>query len=293
MTWFISEDLAEYQAAAGELLTSRPVEHTVQLTVTETLRARGATAFGQDRPMFGWWRAEDGAVTSAFLHTPPHPVLLTSVPPQAIAPLTETLAVADHTVAGVNADAAVAEAFAAAWRRLTGASWQVEQRHRLYRLTELVPPRPAPAGAARVAGGADRDLLVKWYEAFIREAEAGRRPGDLGAAVDDRLGVGGLTLWDVAGESASLAGVSRQVAGATRVAPVYTPPERRGQGFGGAVTAAVSRAALDAGAREVVLFTDLANPTSNALYQRLGYRPVEDRVLVSFGQSRHLKMRSR
>jgi RimJ/RimL family protein N-acetyltransferase len=293
MTWFISEDLAEYQAAAGELLTSRPVEHTVQLTVTETLRARGATAFGQDHPMFGWWRADDGAVTSAFLHTPPHPVLLTSVPPQAIAPLTETLAVADHPVAGVNADAAVAEAFAAEWRRLTGASWQVEQRHRLYRLTELVPPSPAPAGAARVAGGADRDLLVKWYEAFIREAEAGRRPGDLAAAVDDRLGVGGLTLWEVAGEAVSLAGVSRQVAGATRVAPVYTPPERRGRGFGAAVTAAVSRAALDAGAREVVLFTDLANPTSNALYRRLGYRPVEDRVLVSFGQGRHLRTRSR
>jgi predicted GNAT family acetyltransferase len=48
------------------------------------------------------------------------------------------------------------------------------------------------------------------------------------------------------------------------------------------VTAAVSKAALDAGAAEVLLFTDLANPTSNALYQRLGYRPVADRILLIF-----------
>ena len=78
-----------------------------------------------------------------------------------------------------------------------------------------------------------------------------------------------------------------------RVGPVYTPPERRGRGYAGAVTVAVSQASLDAGVREVVLYTDLANPTSNALYQRLGYRPVEDRVIFSFepgGQGRRAVM---
>jgi predicted GNAT family acetyltransferase len=67
-----------------------------------------------------------------------------------------------------------------------------------------------------------------------------------------------------------------------RVAPVYTPKQLRGRGYAGAVTAAVSQAALDAGAAEVSLFTDLANPTSNALYQRLGYRPLEDQVILEF-----------
>ena len=76
------------------------------------------------------------------------------------------------------------------------------------------------------------------------------------------------------------------VTGMVRVGSVYTPPAVRGRGYAGAVTAAVSRAARDAGVREVVLFTDLANPTSNALYQRLGYRPVEDRVTFSFERTR-------
>jgi predicted GNAT family acetyltransferase len=79
-----------------------------------------------------------------------------------------------------------------------------------------------------------------------------------------------------------MAGAQRPAAGVVRVGPVYTPPEHRGRGYGAAVTAAVSQAALDAGAAGVVLFTDLANPTSNALYERLGYRPVEDRVVLSF-----------
>jgi predicted GNAT family acetyltransferase len=84
-----------------------------------------------------------------------------------------------------------------------------------------------------------------------------------------------------------MAALNRPAAGATRVGPVYTPPDLRGRGYASAVTAAVSRAALAAGAQEVVLFTDLANPTSNAIYRRLGYEPVEDRVILSFAAPPH------
>jgi predicted GNAT family acetyltransferase len=67
-----------------------------------------------------------------------------------------------------------------------------------------------------------------------------------------------------------------------RIGPVYTPPEHRRRGFGAMATAAVTEAALEAGARDVVLFTDLANPTSNGIYQELGYRPVTDRLVLAF-----------
>lgn len=80
----------------------------------------------------------------------------------------------------------------------------------------------------------------------------------------------------------SLAGVTRQVVGMIRVGPVYTPPELRGHGYASAVTADVSRRAREAGADEVLLYTDLANPTSNSIYQNIGYRAVEDRVVLAF-----------
>lgn len=74
-------------------------------------------------------------------------------------------------------------------------------------------------------------------------------------------------------------------AGVARVGPVYTPAERRRHGYGAAVTAAGTQDALDRGAQQVVLFTDLANPTSNAIYQELGYRPVTDRILACFADA--------
>ena len=104
--------------------------------------------------------------------------------------------------------------------------------------------------------------------------------------MDEGLGYRGLTLWEADGVSVSLAGLTRTVAGMVRVGPVYTPPELRGRGYASAATVTVSQAALNAGVREVVLYTDPANPTSNALYQRLGYCPVEDRVVFSFSRVR-------
>ncbi|MGH3174435.1 MAG: GNAT family N-acetyltransferase, partial [Streptosporangiaceae bacterium] len=115
----------------------------------------------------------------------------------------------------------------------------------------------------------------------------GDPPGqDHRGAVAERIGHGGITVWEAGGVPVSVAGRTRAVARMVRVGPVYTPPELRGRGFASAATAAVSQAALDAGLREVVLYTDLANPTSNAVYQRLGYRPVEDRVVLSFTSAR-------
>ena len=70
----------------------------------------------------------------------------------------------------------------------------------------------------------------------------------------------------------------------SRIASVWTPPEHRGRGFGSAATAAASRWALDAGAEHVVLFTDLANPVSNSIYPKIGYRPVHDAVDLAFAR---------
>jgi len=67
-----------------------------------------------------------------------------------------------------------------------------------------------------------------------------------------------------------------------RIGPVYTPPELRGRGYASALVAGTSQQLLDGGKRFCFLFTDLANPTSNGVYQRLGYRPVEDRVVMEF-----------
>jgi predicted GNAT family acetyltransferase len=126
----------------------------------------------------------------------------------------------------------------------------------------------------------DRELLLHWLKSF--HDDLGEPDHDPDKTVSDRISYGGLTLWELDGDPVSLAGASRMESGVVRVAPVYTPPDLRGRGYAGAVTSVVTQAALATGADDVVLFTDVANPTSNGLYQRLGYRPIEDRVVMEF-----------
>jgi GNAT superfamily N-acetyltransferase len=217
------------------------------------------------------------------LHTPPFPVLLSTVPAGAAASLA-TEALAGRPLGGVNAPPEAAAAFAAAWRETTGGRVETRGRNRLYRLAGLTWPDPRPDGAPRLAGERDAALLSRWFDAFAREVNDVALAADRAAVVRERLSYRGFTVWETDGGPVSLAGVTRQVAGMIRVGPVYTPPASRGHGYGSAVTAAVSERARAAGAEEVLLFTDLDNPVSNSIYQRIGYRPVEDRLVLSFSE---------
>jgi hypothetical protein len=272
MMWHITDSVDDFLAGAGEFLRARPVENTVLLTVSDTVRKRGPAAYGDEPPVFGW--CDDGA----FLRTPPRGAVLSAMPPAAAADLAGRLS--GTPLPSVDGPEAVAEAFSDEWQRRTGTTARVAGRHRLFRLAELLPPTPPAPGESRVAGPRDRGLLVDWTTAFQREI--GEVPRQAEEFVDDKLSYGGLRLWEVDGTPVSMAGASRSEAGMVRVMTVYTPREHRTRGYAGAVTVAVTRAALDAGASDVVLFTDVANPTSNALYQRIGYTPIEDRSLVEF-----------
>jgi predicted GNAT family acetyltransferase len=293
MGWQTTADVTGFLAAAGEYLAGERARNTVILTVSEQLRVNPARWLGPDGPsarrdpasgpLFGWWTGETGAVGGAFLHTPPYPLLLTAVPADVAVDLAATLA--GRPLPGLNGHVETAAAFAAAWRGAVAGRQVTEQRRmRLYRLGELSWPDPAPDGAPRVAADADVPLLTGWLAAFVDEVQEVDAGEEHEAVVRDRLGHDGILIWDAAGRPVSFAGVSRQVAGMARVGPVYTPPEARGHGYASALTAAVSRRAREAGAEEVLLYTDLANPTSNSIYQRIGYRPVEDRVVLAFSR---------
>jgi predicted GNAT family acetyltransferase len=272
MAWQITNSVDEFLAGAGEFLRARPVEHTALLTITNTVHELGPGAYGDGTPVFGWC---DGG---AFLRMPQHGALLSEMPPAAATELAVRLAGTDlSAIAGPDE---VADAFATEWQRLTGATPQVTGRQRLYRLGTLTPPEPPAAGADRVAEAADRELLLDWMSTF--HTEIGHEPRQVEEFVDDKLSYGGLLVWEHAGRPVSMAAGSRPTAGMVRVQAVFTPPEHRAKGYAGAATVAVTRAALAAGATEVVLFTDLNNPTSNALYQRLGFTPIAERRTVEF-----------
>uniref|UniRef100_A0AAU2JV22 GNAT family N-acetyltransferase n=1 Tax=Streptomyces sp. NBC_00049 TaxID=2903617 RepID=A0AAU2JV22_9ACTN len=276
MTWTFTSDLAAYLAEAGPAVAAQPVPNTLLLTVADALERRGPHAYGPADPVFGWWTGADGAVSGALVCTPPHPLQLGALPDEAVRELAAALTTEPLLagIGGVSARRRDAEALGGAW----GRPFRFTEENRLYRLAGLVAPDPAPAGRARPATEADLPLLLEWIEAFDREL--GLPGGASEAALRDRISYGGFLLWEHGGNPVAVASFSRPIGSASRVGPVYTPPGLRGRGYAAGVTYATSEAAYAAGASEVLLFTDLANPTSNGIYLRLGYVPVEDRAEI-------------
>ncbi|NLU74736.1 GNAT family N-acetyltransferase [Streptomyces sp. HNM0575] len=281
MAWTTTSDMGAFENATGAFLRSRPAEHTILLTLVERLRHQGPDAFGDAPAEFGWWPEQDGTATGAFLRTPPRGLVLTRLPNAARRPLAEAYLRQQPCLAGVFGPEDVALSFARTWAGLTGTGWRLRRAERLYRLARLQPPAVPADGFGRIAEAADRALLVDWWAAFSSELDRSHRE-DAARSVEDRLSYGGLMLWEDGGKPVSLAGVSRTAAGTARIGPVFTPEPLRGRGYASAVTATLSRRTLEAGVRDVLLFTDLANPTSNALYQRIGYREVADFAEVDF-----------
>jgi RimJ/RimL family protein N-acetyltransferase len=263
--WHLTEDLNAFLARAGDFLRSRPALHNTPLTAIEKLRTPGA-----EDTVFGWLESGD-EVRAIFYRRPTRRLTLTSLAPEQAGSLAAHLAGLGHSLSGVSADEDTATAFAEAWQRRTGATSVPTWRARLYRLGTLTPPEPVPAGRGRLVDAQDHEELIRWCGEFL--AAVGEAPADSWA--ESRFADKHFTFWENRdGIPVSMAGSTSMVAGMVRVDPVYTPAHLRGRGYAGAVTVEVSRAALAAGATDVVLFTDPANTTSNALYQRIGYEPV-------------------
>ncbi|WP_328950614.1 GNAT family N-acetyltransferase [Streptomyces sp. NBC_00184] len=276
--WHLTHDVDDFLARAGDFLRSRPALHNTPLTDIEKLRTPGPLGHDAEAAVLG--RLEAGGRVRAILYLTPHGRLgLTPLSPEQTDALAAHLAGLGLSPSHVIADHDTAGAFAEAWQRHTGAASLPFWRTHLYRLGTLTPPLPRPEGQGRVVGAGDREQVVRWCREFC--VDVGEQPSidliDAGSWDDSRFGDRHFTFWETPdGTPVSMAAATSLVGGMVRVDPVYTPARLRGHGYAGAVTAEASRAALAAGATDVVLFTDPGNPTSNALYRRMGYVHVAD-----------------
>lgn len=278
MAWQFTDDPGAYADRVWDLLAADPASHTVALTVAAA--ARSGFRWSDDPMLFGWYE-DAGEVRGAVSLTPPHELLLAVVPDGTLEELIAGLREQRAALPGVNGEVGLVERFVAAWTAGTPLRHRVTLRLRLFRLGTLVPPDPSPPGAARVATQDDLELAVRWLRGF--EDETGVTRTNVEAGARERLDDGRLWLWEnQAGEPVALAARTATAAAVARVAPVYTPPEHRRRGYGAAITAAITADALERDAEHVVLFTDVENPTTNAIYQQIGFRPLADSCTIHF-----------
>ena len=260
---------------AGALLLADEARHNLAFGIVATARAH-PVLYPELR---GWVARSRGTVAGAALRTPPHNVVLVRpTDDRALAALAE--AIADEDVPGVVGAVPEIDPFASALAERHDSVLETRFEQGVYALHTVIPARKT-RGVMRPAEHADRTLVLQWIEAFSTEVLHESRPEDSGRlerSVDARLAGGdaGFALWEANGRPVSLVGFSGPTPNGIRIGPVYTPPEHRGHGYGSALTAGVSAQQLAQGRRFCFLYTDLGNPTSNAIYLQIGYERVCD-----------------
>lgn len=250
--------------------------HNLLLGVPARLIARGP---GAAADVYLAAALEQGEIAGAAMMTPPYRLVLSQTAGAgAVAALAEDAATLQPAPPGVQAPDPLAAEFTAVWQRLTGERGRRVQHERIHRL-DTVRPVPPAAGRLRRAEEADRALLLTWLRAFGAEAFADdpRSPDEAETVLNTRLGTPGegFVLWHDGGPRC-VVGYGGPTLHGVRIGPVYTPPEHRHHGYATACVAEVSRLLLEQGRRFCMLYTDLANPTSNRIYRRIGYEPVCD-----------------
>lgn len=272
MKFTTTNDVADFAAQVLPALHQDQVRHTVILSVID----------GIQRGTYEDYRlgcvVSNGDVMGVAVWTPPHSAFVSVASPDVAQVVVD--GIRDWDPPGVvgltpDIDHVVARLDDSALTKLGG--------RRLFRLDELIPPAPAK-GKARYATYDDVELIAQWLGEFADSIDEGDHSIDRRPLARARVERGRVALWERDGEVVSMVGRTEFLADTARIAPVYTPEELRGNGYASNLVARVSADIQQAG-KTPLLFTELSNPTSNKIYQAIGYRPVGDSYEARFAQS--------
>jgi uncharacterized protein len=215
-----------------------------------------------------------GILLGAAIMTPPRHLIISGMPDPALVALTDHFLPANITVPGVVGPKSTTRLFAAHWKNQTGKSSRLKISQRIY-ACECVAVQVYSRGYLRPAIESDVALLVQWSGEFCRDGGIEDEIEYQKTRIPNEIARQSLYVWDK-GQAVSMALVQRETARGVCISMVYTPPHLRKQGYATSCVAALTQRMLDSGKRFCCLYTDLTNPTSNAIYQNIGYEPVCD-----------------
>jgi GNAT superfamily N-acetyltransferase len=274
------DDPAAFLDAVSPLLIADEARHSLMFGILATLCEHPAFY-----PVYGLWLAESaGGIRGAAVRTPPHNLVLAR--PRDDAALEALATEIEDEPPGVVGARPEVEAFAAFWCERAGTAPVTRRGQGIFQL-DRVEPVSGVTGRMRQTGTPEqRGLLIDWWRAFAAEA-LGETATESSVAreIDHRFDAAeaGIVFWDDDGP-VSFAAYGNPTPNGIRIGPVYTPPDRRGRGYASALVASLSGRLLRE-RRFCFLYTDLANPTSNKIYEQIGYRRVCESAEIAFDPS--------
>jgi RimJ/RimL family protein N-acetyltransferase len=265
-------DARAFLDAAGALLSADEARHNLIYGICSTL-----IDAPEVYPEENLWTVEDDEVLAALLMTPPFNILVGKPRTSDALPFAaQELHAQGVALPGSGGALPELDRFADAWEASAGVRRRLRMSQGVYAASIARLPERVPGGM-REGEPRDRGLAIDWLQAFEAEAMHEDTPHlDVAEAFDRRLAssTAGLAVWEVDAEPVSMCGYGGRTPHGIRIGPVYTPPELRGNGYASALTASVTQRLLDGGYAYCFLYTDLANPTSNSIYTKIGYELV-------------------
>ena len=276
------KDVNEYLLRTEAYLSKEEVANNLILGVAMQVK-KNPRAYGQEPPFMAVV-TEGEEIQAVALMTPPYNLLVYSEDKGnrlAYKTVIDKIQQEGIQVPGVVGEKERATLFCETWKEHTGRDYQIYMSQRIYALHKVAFPQAVP-GTFRAAEEFDLDLLEAWTSVFHEESLPGQAPSDIRQYTLNHFREAAYFLWIDEGQPVSMAAGIRPQANSISVGLVYTPPEFRCRGYASAVVASLSQKKLDEGYSYCTLFTDLSNPTSNDIYQKIGYRPVCDSMMYHF-----------
>jgi predicted GNAT family acetyltransferase len=273
---------AEFLDSAKSALVKNEARYSLIFGVSKRL-LKDPHAYGPSDPWFCVVSAGHN-IRAAAIRTPPYKIILAHFngdTAAAGAALVDAVSEKELDLYGVSGEKELAGLFAEFWYRKHGAAIkpEVTVNQRIYRL-DKVNDVPLSPGRLRPATGADTELVKKWKHAFYVSTHGASR-GNTESDIVPLLNEGAVFFWEDE-TPVCMAVKYRPTDKSMDVSTVYTPPEMRGKGYATSCVAELSRNILQSGYEFCTLYTNLANPTSNAIYMKIGFKPVHDCVEYTF-----------
>jgi predicted GNAT family acetyltransferase len=261
---------SEFLDRAGAWLEIAEAENNLILGIATDLRNYSGTF--KIPPYYMTLEEYDLLVGAAFMH-PPRQLIVSRMPNEALLTLADYLLSNGAPLSGVNGPSPMADLFAQYWAEKKGHR-RLDLNQRIYACENVDNVQRSP-GQLRIATQGDEPLLTRWAEGFCQDAGIPNETESTKARIPYWLTKGWLHVWEYR-EVVSMTSLNRETRQGFAVSLVYTPPHFRNKGYATSCVAALTQRTLDSGKTFCCLYTDHANPTSNSIYQKIGYRPVCD-----------------
>ncbi len=266
----------EFLGRAGHWLAQKEVRNNSCLIVVSNLISKPIS----ERPEHYFWVIEQaGAVIGTAFWTPPYKFTVSEMDKESLSALAEVVRDSHPNIPGVGGPRESADHFSHFWNLKTQRTPSLEHSMRIYQLEKITSLTMSP-GKLKKAREKDGEFITKWLQQFHEEIRVSEEL-DIRNIVENYIREKRLFIWDD-GEYRTMAGYAGSTLNGVRINMVYTPPEFRGKGYATSLVAALSQSLLDSGKKFCCLYTDLLNPTSNGIYQKIGYQPVCDWNVYQF-----------